>query len=113
MKFLYIAFSAAYCGFIFWLSHQSEPPKPDLDLPLADKAVHFALFGGLAALVSLGMHYSARAGTRAHFFAPVLFALLYGVSDEVHQAFIPMRQPEVWDVVADRKSTRLNSSHYS
>ena len=56
----------------------------------------------------------------------VTIATLYGVSDEVHQALVPGRHPDPWDVgkdalgavlgalaypMLDRKSTRLNSSH--
>ena len=101
MKFRYLLLTGAYCAFLFWLSHQSEPPRPEVEIPFADKAVHFVLFGGLAALVSTGMQRSGRGGTPAHFAVPVLFAVLYGVSDEVHQAFIPLRQPDLWDLAAD------------
>jgi len=31
----------------------------------------------------------------------VILATLYGISDEVHQAFVPGRNASPWDVVAD------------
>lgn len=31
----------------------------------------------------------------------IVIAALYGVSDEVHQCFVPMRSCEVWDWAAD------------
>jgi VanZ family protein len=33
--------------------------------------------------------------------AAILIAAAYGVSDEVHQSFVPMRSVEAMDVVAD------------
>ncbi len=32
---------------------------------------------------------------------PVIFAIAYGVSDEVHQWFVPRRSFDPWDLVAD------------
>ena len=31
----------------------------------------------------------------------IVASALYGVTDEIHQYFVPMRQADVWDVVAD------------
>jgi VanZ family protein len=31
----------------------------------------------------------------------VIIATLYGVSDEVHQIFVPGRTPDIWDIVCD------------
>jgi VanZ family protein len=31
----------------------------------------------------------------------VLFCLLYGISDEFHQSFIPDRMPSILDLIAD------------
>jgi VanZ family protein len=31
----------------------------------------------------------------------VLFCIIYGISDEFHQSFIPGRFPNIWDVLAD------------
>lgn len=32
---------------------------------------------------------------------PIVFSLLYGISDEFHQSFVPGREPKVRDVVFD------------
>ncbi len=31
----------------------------------------------------------------------VLASMLYGVTDELHQLFVPLREPDPWDVAAD------------
>ncbi len=101
MKIRYLLLTGAYCAFIFWLSHQPEPPQPDIEIPFADKAFHFVLFGGLAAVLSLGMQRSAHAGATRHLLVPVLFTVAYALTDEVHQLFIPLRNFDPWDLVAD------------
>ncbi len=67
-----------------------------------DKVGHMTLYGGLAALISVGLHRSPKPVTPGfQCFFPILFATLYGVTDEIHQIFVPMRQFEVVDIVAD------------
>ena len=102
MKPKYYLAVAAYCAFIFWLSNQSDPPHPKIGFPQMDKVAHAVLFGGLASLVSLGLHRSGRPHRPAiYHLAPVLTALLYGIFDECHQYFVPPRTPDVFDVMAD------------
>ena len=38
---------------------------------------------------------------RALFLAPIAFAAIYGVTDEIHQAFVPTRSADPWDLLAD------------
>ena len=61
---------------------------------VTDKAVHMAAFGLLAALLWV------LAGGR---FALAIFAAVVGVGmlDEVHQAFLPGREPDFADLMAD------------
>ena len=40
-------------------------------------------------------------GARAQVFVAALITALYGITDEAHQAFTPMRTPDPFDVVAD------------
>jgi VanZ family protein len=88
---------AGYAGAIFWLSHQ-----PDLSVPLPgvlnDKACHAVEYAGftvtlaMALTVGGGRSVLARAGS---------LAVLYGVSDEYHQRFVPGRESDLADVAAD------------
>jgi VanZ family protein len=78
---------------IFALSSRPGDAYPDVSFPGADKLVHFALYAplGAALVYALGGHWRW-AG---------LLAALYGVSDELHQMFVPMRFADGFDVLAD------------
>jgi VanZ family protein len=67
--------------------------------PFADKLVHLLAYGLLASLI-----YLAREKSRATFhpiFIPFLIAFLYGLSDEIHQYFVPGRDADVFDALAN------------
>jgi VanZ family protein len=71
-------------------------------LPLRDKALHFveyAVLGWLCASASSRTWPSDSAWRTAAF--AVFVSVLWGVSDEIHQALVPGRSPELGDVVAD------------
>jgi VanZ family protein len=85
----------------------SAQPHPEEDLPsfvglFSDKILHvieYTVFGGLC-------YRAFRWGTNdswgsAALPLAVLFASLYGISDEVHQSFVPFRESSWQDWVAD------------
>jgi VanZ family protein len=84
---------------IFGLSSISQTPAL---VGGVDKSLHAALYAGLSALIvralAGGWH---RRPTIGIVVAAILIAAAYGVSDEVHQSFVPMRSVEAMDVVAD------------
>ena len=57
----------------------------------------YALLGSLAWVTFIHLSLS----TRSVFLYAILYASLYGVSDEFHQSFIDGRHADVWDWVAD------------
>ena len=89
-------------GLIFFLSHQ---PGDSINIPLGlhmDKILHalaYAILGFsyIYAAQDMQKHVSDR------FFDAIIILLCvtYGISDEWHQSFIPMRFPSVADIVAD------------
>ena len=90
-------------GAIFFFSHLPSPPSPPgapdwllhgLEYGLLGLVLAWALAGGW------GRPISPRAGLLT-----VLLGVAYGISDEMHQAFIPGRQPAVADVLADTVGT--------
>ncbi|MFP4501154.1 MAG: VanZ family protein [Candidatus Hydrogenedentota bacterium] len=102
MALRYYMLVAVYCAALFMLSASPNPAPGISRFPGADKAGHAVLYGGLAAAVGIGMRRSQRAySPRTLFYVPVIFAAAYGVSDEVHQWFVPGRTLDVWDVLAD------------
>lgn len=88
-----------YMAVIFLLSSSSHPPAP---AAVSDKVLHVTAFGALAVLVcravSGGLPMRV---TRGRALATLLITIGYGVTDEVHQMFVPMRSPELLDLAAD------------
>jgi len=102
VKPFYVLLTLAYCAGIFFLSSSANPVSvPDNSINL-DKFLHAALYGGLAATVSVGIRRSRPSVRPAvQYLAPLLFASLYAVSDELHQWFVPGRFCDPWDLAAD------------
>ena len=100
MPLPYILLTGLYCFLIFHNSSVADPFPVDVDLPLGDNFAHLVVFGGLCALVSMGMSRGG-AAWRVRAILPIAFTALYGLSDEVHQYFVPGRSAEVGDWLAD------------
>lgn len=81
---------------IFWLSSQPSQELPNFYWAdrLVKKSGHLL---GYAILV-VSYRYAMGTGNYRVWVAWTL-ALIYAVSDELHQSFIPGRNPSVWDVV--------------
>ena len=90
----------AYMAILFYVQSLSSVPSPPAGL--TDKHEHFFFYGILAALALRAL---ARAEWRRITLATVIGAILissaYGVSDEFHQRFVPGREYDVLDMVAD------------
>lgn len=87
-------------GVIFFLSHT---PGNAFDLPAIsglDKIYHFLVYALLAASLLWMIPCRCSFPWRTIFFV-VLFAMFYGCLDEIHQSFIPLRSPDLYDIVAD------------
>jgi VanZ family protein len=94
--------AALWCGVIFGLSALPGSAIPDLEVPHADKLVHAVVYGILGALTFRGARRSRPNHSTARVVAvAVLIAVLYGITDELHQAFVPRRTPDWHDAVAD------------
>jgi VanZ family protein len=87
-------------GALFYVSSLSSIPSPPAGL--TDKHEHFFFYGILAALTLRAL---ARGEWRRVTLRTVLGAILvssaYGVSDEFHQRFVPGRDFERLDMIAD------------
>ena len=92
----------AWMGVIFCLSAQRDlptPPEPVLDLTLK-KGGHFAVYAVLAFLWWRALSRGGMAD-RAALGLAFAIAVLYAVSDEFHQSFVPGRRPTQLDVLID------------
>ena len=87
---------------IFVLSSMSQLPRVPGGFDVDDGVAHAVAYGVLAALLLRGLTGGAlrRVSVEAAWLA-VLLATLYGVTDEVHQRFVPGRTAEVADLIAD------------
>lgn len=85
---------------IFYLS--SRPHLPDLDgsRDLQSIVGHFTAYAALGAALSGLLRWMGWGATRALLVAIVL-ATLYGVTDELHQSFVPNRTPDSKDLLVD------------
>jgi VanZ family protein len=102
MKRSYMLLTIAYCAGIFWMSSQPRLPELAHAFRNEDKLLHASVYAGLAAIVSFGLRRSNRPARPAVQFAvPVAFALLYALSDEIHQIFVPNRHFDVLDILSD------------
>lgn len=95
---------AAYAGLIFYLSSLPQPEQyaPSLFELLGDKLLHAVEYGILSVLCYRAFRYGAGMRAASHALAlAILAASGYAVTDELHQAFVPTREPSGWDLLAD------------
>lgn len=96
-----------YCGIIVYLSSQSYPSRhlPSFLFGLSDKLVHGVEYGILGILLYRAFRLTTP--TIYSISLAVICAMTFGISDEVHQWFVPHRQADMWDVVADALGATL------
>lgn len=91
----------AYCTFIVIQSHLPSP----IDLPEvshSDKLLHLGAYAVMAALCYRTCRAGwPQAGRPTLFWASVVFTALFGLTDEIHQAFVPYRSADPLDFLAD------------
>ncbi|MGH8551576.1 MAG: VanZ family protein [Methylococcales bacterium] len=97
-----------YCAFIFYLSAQPHLPLDKL-FSYQDKAMHLFFYAlmGLLAWRSFG-HFLQKRSLLALYC--IGFCGLYGLSDEVHQFFVPGRTADSFDLIADITGATISVS---
>jgi len=90
-----------YCLFIYI---QSAHPSPEQipSIPFIDKVLHCAAYG-IMGILFYRAYQTLRIKDNIHMLIliSVVSASLYGISDEIHQSFVPFREASVGDVIAD------------
>jgi VanZ family protein len=92
-----------FCSLLLtYLSHLPSPHPPTFGLGFEDKIYHtIAYFGwGASFLLYLVIFKPSLSSARIILFT-ILATALFGVYDEIHQAFVPNRSSTVLDWVAD------------
>lgn len=103
-NFLIYQFPAfLWMGVIFILSSIPGNYFPEEPFDLFDKFVHATLFGILTYLVYRGLQYQDKSFFVKNFSIVIAFfvCVLYGMLDETHQKFVPGREPDITDALAD------------
>ena len=88
-----------YCLLIFLQSSQPSPERLP-QFPLADKLVHFLGYGILG-LLFIRAFQTTRLRPAACIILSILAAILYGISDEIHQIYVPTRHSDPMDMIAN------------
>lgn len=105
--------AGAYMVLIWALSSMSHILISFERVPFQDKGVHFIEYGTLAVLLAHAVR-----GTWSHwrtlsvFGIAALGATLWGLIDEIHQAFVPGRVADAQDLLADALGSVLGSTVY-
>ena len=90
-----------YCLLIYI---QSAHPSPDKipPLPYIDKVLHFAAYAFLGALFLRAMKtLRIKDNLRLVMILSITLSALYGISDEIHQHYVPYRDADIMDALAD------------
>ncbi len=70
------------------------------------KGAHLTVYLILGVLSANALHFSGVTGKKAFGYA-LLISVLYAISDEVHQAFVPGRGPSAFDVLIDSSGATI------
>ncbi|MEK7241206.1 MAG: VanZ family protein [Planctomycetota bacterium] len=100
--------ATTYAGLIFVAS--SLPlPAPYIPIPQIDKPIHLLEYAVLCLLICWAQSHpnSPLRPIKKVIFFSIIASSLYGVSDEVHQYFVPNRCSEVSDWLADTVGASL------
>ena len=111
MKALRLASGILATSWMATIYYLSSHPMPDIDLGFSaqDKLVHILGYGLLGALLLGTMPWHESGYRPRHIVFAALLATLYGLTDEWHQSFVPGRNSDVLDVVADAVGALLGS----
>jgi VanZ family protein len=102
-----------YAALIFGGSSVSTPPEAIASLltKVSDKAIHMMEYGLFGALLYRACRHAAGPWIARH--AVVIASVgcaLYGLSDEIHQLFVPFREGDPLDLIADTTGGLLGAS---
>ena len=97
---LYWVPAAAWMGVIFYFSTLPESATPGRGI-LPDKICHAGEYFILAFLILFALLRTTRVGFFTSFWIIFAWVAAYGLSDEIHQSYVPTRQCDIGDLVAD------------
>jgi len=99
LKIINVTFLTTYCSLIFWLSSKSALSTPMLFIH-QDKLHHLGAYFIMGILAWRFFNDYLQKPWQV-FILSLCFCSLYGISDEFHQSYVPNREADVLDWVAD------------
>jgi hypothetical protein len=96
----------AYMAAIFYFSSMSNPPVPGIAIQLfssnTSTVLHFIEYSILSFMLGIALRHSKNAFfSRNAYLLAIVIAGLYGISDELHQLFVPGRYCTLSDALTD------------
>ena len=96
-RYIWWSLTILYMLLIFYLSSLPRPIKYEL-APGMDKILHLFEYAILGYLLEVSLKKSQ---VRAYLIVAWLIGSFYGVTDEIHQSFVPGREASFIDLIAD------------
>jgi VanZ family protein len=106
----YLAWTAViiYSALIF-IGSSIPGDQINVDGPGIDKLLHSIEYLILSLLVSISLRFSDTFGRRTAFWITIIGSSLYGISDEVHQIFVPLREFDILDIACDTSGSIIGA----
>ena len=92
-----------YSAGIVYLSSKTNPPVPDAIFRINDKVLHFIQYAifGILWRGALAQRFRLSNDFRKSHKMALLLGMLFAALDELHQSFVPGRDSDVMDFIAD------------
>lgn len=88
-----------YYALIFYLSSKSY--EVEVNILFFDKGIHVVEFAILGFFLSFGCFQSLKSSFKGNVIFILATGIFLGGLDEWHQSFVPLRNSDVFDIVAD------------
>ncbi len=108
LRWLFMVLTLGWAGLIYYLSDQPRLSIISL-FPQQDKVLHLIAYSVLGFLAMGSCKANGCRHQAFHYWLVVTLVGVYGVLDEVHQYFVPGRQSDVLDVLADASGGLLGA----
>jgi len=98
---------------LIWVLSSFPIQLPLERIPFRDKSVHFVEYGTLGALLGHAMRATyPRWHAVSVWLLAALATTLWGAIDEIHQAYVPGRNSDVGDLIADAAGAVVGAAIY-
>lgn len=98
-RVLFFVPAVLYYALIFYLSSKSY--EVEVDIIFFDKGIHVVEFAILGFFLSFGYIQSLKSSFKSNVIFILATGILLGGLDEWHQSFVPLRNSDILDIVAD------------